>query len=75
MGRWAKGVAMLRDRRYPSDLTDAQWALIEPRLAGLVVLRVRWVDSETPIRARGSARRGFLALAAFPAGRVSVRWA
>lgn len=23
---------MLRDRRYPSDLTDAEWALIEPLL-------------------------------------------
>lgn len=26
---------MPRDRRYPSDLTDAQWELIEPLLAAL----------------------------------------
>jgi len=31
-GWWHDGVAMPRDRRYPSDLTDAQRELIEPLL-------------------------------------------
>ena len=70
MGRWAKGVAIPRDRSYPSDLTDAQWALIEPRLGGLVVLRVRCVAGETPIWALGAERPAWVqpALAAFHAG-------